>query len=284
MSTKQAELSNQELLTQIEKNRYLIPCKCTICNKPFDDIILGSRHISEKHQKREVKNVIENLTWDVKSDLKNWEILQSLKIKRDTIISRLTNENAIKQATIPEIVEIARRKLNITKLIENLQVDLSKIEAKQTRKEETEDVEDIEEELSEKGFDESEEGKEEEEYEIEDMEEASKEDEKKEVEEDLIDELEEEGEEIAGSRTQVAQSSGEIETITSPEDIENLAELLDHEVEKYIRSVKRIPMAIEVKRYLESKKGKTPMLYKLADQLDYYLGVSKAALMLRASK
>jgi len=279
LSTKQVEL-----LTQIEKNRYLIPCKCTICNKPFDDLILGSRHVSEKHQKREIKNVIENLTWDVKTDLKNWEILQSLRIKRDTIISKLTNENAIKQAAIPEIIEIARKKMNITKLIENLQVDLSKIDAKQTKKEEAEDTEELEEEISEKGFSDSEEGREEENYEIEEAEEVSEEDQKKEIDEDLINEFEDEGEEITDSETQESPSSGEIETITSTEGIENLAELLDHEVEKYVRSIKRIPMAIEVKRYLESKKGKTPMLYKLGDQLDYYLGITKAALILRASK
>jgi predicted XRE-type DNA-binding protein len=279
LSTKQ-----EGLITQIEKNRYLIPCKCTICNKSFEDLILGSRHVSEKHQNREVKNVIENLTWDVKSDLKNWEILQSLKIKRDTIISRLTNENAIKQATIPETIEIARKKVNITSLIENLQVDLSQIEAKLTKKEEAEDAEEIEEELSEKDFSDSEEGREEEVYEIEEEEEVSSKDQKKEIEEDLINELEDEGEEINESETQESQSSGETEIITETEDIENLAQLLDHEVEKYVRSIRRIPMAIEVKRYLESKKGKTPMLYKLEDQLDYYLGVTKAALILRASK
>jgi hypothetical protein len=266
----------QEFLNQIEKNRNLIPCKCSICAKSFPDIIIGSHHISDQHPKREKRNVIENLTWDIKNDLKHWEILQSLRLKRDRIISKLKDENAIIQAKIPEVIDIARKKVNVIKLIETLEVDLSKKEDKASKKEESE--EEVEEEIHESDFGGSEDDSSAEEGE------SSAEKSKSEESEEIIDEYEEESEESSESGTKDSKSSQEIEVVTNKEEITKLTELLEHEVEKFLRSLKRIPMAAEVKRVLESKKGKSPLLYKMEEQIDYYLGVSKAIEILKLSK
>ena len=266
----------QEFLTQIEKTRYLIPCKCSICAKSFPDLILGSHHVSDQHPKREKKNVIENLTWDIKTDLKHWEILQSLRLKRDKIISKLKDENAIIQAKIPEVIDIARKKVNVLKLIETLEVDLSKKQEAASKKEESE--EEVEEEVHESDFGDSEDDSSAEEGE------SSAEESESEEAEEILDEYEEEGEEASESSTKDSKSSQEIEVITNKEEITKLTELLEHEVDKFLRSLKRIPMAAEVKRVLESKKGKAPMLSKMEEQVDYYLGISKAIEMLKLSK
>lgn len=39
-------------LKLISKSRYLIPCKCVICDKKFEDIIIGGAHVYEKHKDR----------------------------------------------------------------------------------------------------------------------------------------------------------------------------------------------------------------------------------------
>lgn len=266
----------QEFLGQIEKTRYLIPCKCSICSKSFPDIIIGSRHVSEQHPRREKRNVVENLTWDVKSDLKYWEILQSLRIKRDRIISKLKDENAIIQAKIPEVIDIARKKVNVVKLIETLEVDLSKKEEKESKKDESE--EEIEEEISESEFDSEEESDAEEEGE------SSAEKGESEESEELEDEYEEEDEDSSEKNVKDSKASQEIEVVTSKEEITKLIELLEREVDKYLRGLKRVSMANEVKRVLESRKGKAPMIDKMEEQLDYYLGVSKAIETLKYGK
>jgi predicted XRE-type DNA-binding protein len=271
--------NQQEFLNQIEKTRYLIPCKCSICAKSFPDIIVGSRHVSEQHPRREKRNVVENLTWDVKTDLKHWEILQSLRLKRDRIISKLKDDNAIMQAKIPEVIDIARKKVNVLKLIETLEVDLSKKEEKASKKDESEE-EEVEEEIRESDFGGSEDDSSAEEAEADSSAEESESGESEEV----LEEYEEEEEESSESASKDSKTSQEIEVITNKEEITKLTELLEHEVDKFLRGLKRISMAGEVKRVLESKKGKSPMLYKMEKQIDYYLGISKAIETLKYSK
>lgn len=270
--------NQQELLSQIEKTRYLIPCKCNICSKSLPDILVGSRHVTDQHPRREKRNVIENLTWDIKNDLKHWEILQSLRLKRDKIISKLKDEDAIIQAKIPEVIDIARKKVNVLKLIETLEVDLSKKEDNASKKDESE--EEVEEEIRESDFGGSED---ESSAEEEESDSSAEEGESEESEEDL-EEYEEEEEGSSESGTKDSKASQEIEVVTSKDEIAKLTELLEHEVDKFLRSLKRVSMAGEVKRVLESKKGKSPMLYKMEEQLDYYLGISKAIETLKYSK
>ncbi|HUY00590.1 MAG TPA: hypothetical protein VMV49_13605 [Candidatus Deferrimicrobium sp.] len=271
-------LKVDELLSRIEKDRYLISCKCSICNKPFKDLILGSLHISEDHPKRPIKNVIENLSWDLKEDMKNWDILLSLKEKRDQVIAELKDENAINQAQIPEVIDIARKKVSITKLIGEIQAELSTKEIKPHKKEEAEDIEEeIDEEIDENEFAGSDEEENKTNSEIEGEEESNEIIDETEAEDE--DETEDEEDEEAESGK--SQATGEIEVISNKEEIPNLIRLLENEVDKYLRSIKRVTMASEVIRVRDAKKKRPPMLYKLADQLDYYLGVSKAVQILK---
>ena len=163
MSSK--PLKPAEIIKNVEKTRYLIPCKCKICNKSFDDLILGTLHISTDHRKREKTNVIDNLSWNVRDDLKKWDVLQELRAKRDLIINKLSDEKAIDQATIPDIVEIQRKKADISEIMKALLSDLEKAEKKPEAAESAEDEEEeeeLEEDVDERDFEDSEEEDEEE--------------------------------------------------------------------------------------------------------------------------
>lgn len=258
-----------DVLTRIAKDRYLITCKCKICNKSFKDIILGSQHIYENHPKREIKNVVENLSWDLQDDLKQWKTLQKLKSKRNAIIARLTDETAINQAEIPEKIEIVRRQVSISELIKTLQEELIKKDIKSKKKEEDEEV-DVEEEIDERDFETSDED----ESDVDEGTGTNNNEDKEDI--DLSDEDEE-------SPSKKSKSQGKIEVINDKAEIPKLIELLEREVDKYLRSIKRVSMADDVKRALERKSKKRPNLVKLADRLDYYLGVSKAVQILKAS-
>ncbi len=263
------------VLTRIEKDRYLITCKCKICNKSYKDLILGSQHVYENHPKREIKNVIENLSWDLQDDLKQWKALQKLKSKRDVIIARLTDDIAINQADIPEIIEIVRRKVSISELIRTLQEELTKKEDKSQKKEEVnveEEIEEADEEIDERDFETSDE----EVGEIAVNTEISETEDEESI--DLSDDDEEEE-----SSAKKSKSKSKIEVINDKAEIPKLIELLDREVDKYLRSIKRVSMADDVKRAVEGKKKKRPNLFKLADRLDYYLGISKAIQILKDS-
>jgi len=262
------------VLARIEKDRYLIACKCKLCNKSFKDLLIGSQHVYENHPKREIKNVIENLSWDLQDDLKHWKTLQKLKSKRDVIIARLTDDTAINQAEIPEIIEIVRRQVSISELIKTLQEELTKKEIKPKKKEEAdveeEIAEEIDDEIDERDFETSDE----EEGEVDEGAATS------ETEDDL-DLSDDEDEEESNSKK--SKTTGKIEVINDKAEIPKLVELLEREVDKYLRSIKRVIMADDVKRAIEGKGKKRPNLFKLADRLDYYLGVSKAVQILKDS-
>ncbi|MHA1264332.1 MAG: hypothetical protein ACTSRS_03775 [Candidatus Helarchaeota archaeon] len=272
MSTR----SENEILADIEKNRYLISCKCKICNKNFKDIILGSQHVYNDHPKRAVRNVIDNLTWDYNNDLRQWTKLQALKAKRDMIITKLTDEYAISEAKIPEIIEIARRNVNITGLIETLLKEMIQKEESSKKKEEDEEIE-IEEDIDERDFEITDEDEE-----SNTIEEAVNDDEELEKIINDDEELEENNEEDNGI-SPPSTTKNKVEVITNKSEIPKLIELLERELEKYIRRIRRISMAEDVKKALEGKKKKRPNLYKLADQLNYYLGISKAIQILKSS-
>lgn len=270
----------EEVLTRIEKDRYLISCKCNICNKTFKDLIIGTQHVYMDHPKRENRNVIDNLSWDLQDDLKQWKILQKLKLKRDLIISKLTDENAIKKAEIPEVFEIVRRKVSLSDLIKTLEEELATKEVKSKKAEDEEVAEEEDEEIDERDFEDSDDEEPEEENasngDIEDEDLAEDE------EEDLEDEEEEEEEDEEAS-SKKAKTQDKVEIINDKAEIPKLIELLEREVDKYLRSIKRVSMADDVKRAVEAKKKKPPNLYKLADQIDYYLGVSKTVQLLKDS-
>ncbi|TFG05144.1 MAG: hypothetical protein EU536_02890 [Promethearchaeota archaeon] len=272
-------IKTDELLTRIEKDRYLISCKCKLCNKQFKDIILGSQHVYDEHPKREIKNVVDNLVWDLQTDLKQWNLLQTLKLKRDAIINRLNDEKAINKAEIPATIEIVRRKVDISELITTLQEELATKEPKAKKKEgeseseETEDAEEeIEEEIDERDFEDASDDS------SEDTDSTNNAD--AELEDDDL--LEDEDEDET-SGTPKSKSQEKAEIINDRAEVPKLIELLEREVDKYLRSIKRISMADDVKRALDGKKIKRPNLNKLAEQLDYYLGISKAIRILKDS-
>ena len=263
MSTK-----SEEILKRIEKDRYLISCKCSICNKSFKDIILGTQHITDEHPKREKNNVIDNLTWDVKDDLKKWEILQELRTKRDEIINMLSDTKAIEGANIPEVVEIQRKKANISGIMSALIADMKKPDEEEAQEEEEEEEEeDIEEELDERDFESSDDDEDTEE----DEETSGTKDTNNDIEDDADEETDDEPDDGKGSK----KSKGKKR---------NLCELLEREIEKYSDAIKRLPMASEVEKLIKTKKRNKLRLYKYADQLDYYLGVAKAVSLIKESK
>ena len=239
-------------MNQIEKDRYLIPCKCLICNKHYKDLLLGSQHVYEDHTDREKKNVIENLSWDLQFDLKKWEILQQLIAKRDIIISKLSDIYAIEQASIPEVVEIQRKKANISEIMNALLRDLEKKEKTSEDKEIDEEIEDIEEEIDERDFESLE---------------------TKEIKEQTSSKKEKDDEKSEAVKSTSSKVSKR----------RNLCELLEREVEKYVDAIKRLTMAEEVDKALSSKKKSQVKTYKLADQLDYFLGVAKAIKIIKES-
>ncbi len=245
-----------EILKRIEKDRYLIPCKCLICNKSFPDVVLGTHHISKDHPKRKIKNVIDNLSWNIKDDLKKWEILLELKAERDRIINKLNDENAIKQAKIPDIVEIYRKKADISEIMKALIRDFETSEAKQEVEEE-EEIEEIEEELDERDFESSDDSEDGNEEEI-----------------SIKSEGEKDENEIEDSKPSTGKKAKK----------RNLCDLLERELEKYVDSIKRLSMASQVEQALKYKNKEKIRLYKLAQQLDYYLGISKAIKIIKASK
>jgi len=260
-------LNSDELLKQIEKDRYLIPCKCKICNKSFKDVLLGTQHVYDKHPKREIKNVVDNLSWNIEADLKKWEILQILKIKRDKIINKLNDERAIEAANIPSVVEIQRKKADISGIMQPLISNLEK--AKQSVKnsessanELEEEVEEIEEDIDERDF----EGSEDDEENYEKKEPADSPDIEEGVEK-------EEREEIEENRPKAGQ----------PPRKRKLCDLLEREVEKYLNAIKRLNMSSEVEKLFNSRKKSQATLDKYMKQLDYFLGVAKAARILKTN-
>ncbi len=251
-------INSEELLKRIEKDRYLIPCKCKVCNKTFKDVVLGTQHVYDDHPKRDVKNVIDNLTWNLDDDLKKWKVLQVLKVKRDKIINKLSDERAIDAATIPDLVEIQRKNADISGIMQPLLSDLEKTEKPAKKEEATEEEpeEDIEEDLDERDFESSEDAEEDEE----------------DTEEDTMD-SDEEPEELEDEKPRAGQSVKK----------RNLCELLEREIEKYLNAIKRLSMSTEVEKSLSSRKRSQATLDKYEDQLDYFLGVARAVKILKDS-
>ncbi|MFX1294943.1 MAG: hypothetical protein ACFFD2_08850 [Promethearchaeota archaeon] len=245
--------TSDEILKRIEKDRYLIPCKCLICEEKFKDVILGSHHIFKKHPKRKIKNVIDNLSWDIKADLKKWEILQELKNKKDFIINTLSDETTIFQARIPDVVEIQRKKANISEIMKALLADFEKKEESLKNGEIEEDIDDIDEEIDERDFESS--------------------------EEDIADDDEE-------TTIEDAKKQENNKNITSRKTSKkkNLCELLERELEKYINNIKRLSMSSQVERIIKTNQSGQTQINRLAKQLDYFLGISKAIKIIKDSK
>lgn len=250
-----SELNEEEVIKNIEKSRYLIPCTCKICKNSFKDIVIAINHIATEHKKREKMNVIENLSWKIQDDLKKWKLLQELKIKRNMIISKLFDENAINQAKIPDIVEIYRKKADISGIMSALMTALEKPE-KKLEEGADEAVEELEEDIDERDFENSE-GEDEEE------EEGAK----------NFSEAEEDNEESEEGESKTDQTVKK----------RNLCELLERELEKFLNAIKRLSMSSEVEKSLSSTKKSKAFLDKYTEQLDYFLGVAKAVKIIKDS-
>lgn len=257
----------EKIIKQVEKDRYLIPCKCKICSKPFADIMVGIHHISNDHRNREEKNVIDNLSWNIEEDLKKWEILQELKTKRDEIINKLNDDKAIDQATIPDVVELHRSKADISEIMKALLSDIQKSEQSASTEGEEDEVEDVEEDVDERDFEDSEDEQEESET-FGDEEEPIETTETEDEEEEDDDEEEEDSQ---ASKTKGVKKR-------------NLCDLLEREIQKYLDNIKRLTMASQVEQAMKSRDKDKVKLFKFSEQLDYYLGVSKAVKIIKESK
>ncbi|NVM55205.1 MAG: hypothetical protein HWN66_15980 [Candidatus Helarchaeota archaeon] len=247
-----SELNEEEVIKNIEKSRYLIPCTCKICKNSFKDIVIATNHIATEHKKREKMNVIENLSWKIQDDLKKWKLLQELRIKRNMIISKLFDENAINQAKIPDIVEIYRKKADISGIMSALMTALEKPE-KKLEEGADEAVEELEEDIDERDFENSEGA-----------------------------DKEEEGEENFSEADNEESEEGESKTDQTVKK-RNLCELLERELEKFLNAIKRLSMSSEVEKSLSSTKKSKAFLDKYTEQLNYFLGVAKAVKIIKDS-
>ncbi|MHA1783776.1 MAG: hypothetical protein ACTSVY_06595 [Candidatus Helarchaeota archaeon] len=110
---------NLEDLELIEKQRYLIPCKCRICKKGFQDIMLAQRHVFEEHPDRKKKNIIDNIVWNLEDDMKKYRILQDLEAKRNSILKKLNDDREIEKAIIPPLLKIRKKEYQLKSFIDS---------------------------------------------------------------------------------------------------------------------------------------------------------------------
>ncbi len=111
---------SQESLRLIEKQRYLIPCKCRICNKGFEDIMICQKHIYKEHEKREKTNIIDNIIWNVEDDIKKYEILKKLEDERNLILKKLTDDKELEEIEIPLTIKIKNKEYELKSFIDSL--------------------------------------------------------------------------------------------------------------------------------------------------------------------
>ncbi|NHI93341.1 MAG: hypothetical protein EAX96_12720 [Candidatus Lokiarchaeota archaeon] len=113
-------MSSKDPLFLIEKQRYLIPCKCKICKKGFQDIMICQRHIFEEHSDREQRNIIDNMVWNVDDDAKKYAILQDLEEHRNLILKKLNDLNEIEKAEIPSKIKIRKTEYELKAFVDSL--------------------------------------------------------------------------------------------------------------------------------------------------------------------
>ena len=115
-----SEISKQEQLKLIEKQRYLIPCQCKICKSRFDDIILCQIHIFEEHPDRKNENIVDNMTWNVEADIRRYKILQELEGLRNRILKKLNDPREISESNIPSSIKIKNKEVNVNSFINSI--------------------------------------------------------------------------------------------------------------------------------------------------------------------
>ncbi|MHA1145912.1 MAG: hypothetical protein ACTSRW_14315 [Candidatus Helarchaeota archaeon] len=123
----------------IQRQRYLIKCKCKICNSVFPDIIEGQIHITDKHPDRTVRDVIKNLSWNIEDDARKYAKLQELEDKRKFLFKQLFDNKKILEASVPFKTTKGRSKrldeVEIKPIIDNItQGEYSKLQKKDLEK------------------------------------------------------------------------------------------------------------------------------------------------------
>ena len=111
---------SQDALKLIEKQRYLIPCKCKICKKGFQDIMICQKHIYDEHKNREKANIIENIVWNVDDDVKKYNILKKLEKERNAILKKLTDDRELEGIEVPSTLKIKTKEYGLQAFIESL--------------------------------------------------------------------------------------------------------------------------------------------------------------------
>ena len=124
---------SQDSIDLIEKQRYLIPCKCKICKKSFQDLMIGQKHIYEDHKDREKSNIIDNLIWNVDDDIKKYNILKKLEAERNLILKKLTEEKELENIEIPMKLKIKIKEYEIKSFIDSLSGKGDKPEEKEIK-------------------------------------------------------------------------------------------------------------------------------------------------------
>lgn len=113
-------MSSKDSITLIEKQRYLIPCKCRICKKGFSDIMLCQRHIFEEHPNREKRNIIDNMIWNVEDDVKKYEILQEMEDQRTEILKKLNDYTLLEKVEIPVKIKIKTKEYELKSFVNSI--------------------------------------------------------------------------------------------------------------------------------------------------------------------
>jgi len=113
-------MSTQDSINLIEKQRYLIPCKCKICKKGFQDLMIGQRHVYEDHKDREKPNIIDNLIWNVDDDIKKYHILKKLERERNLILKKLIDEKELEGIKIPNSLKIRTKTYELNSFIDSV--------------------------------------------------------------------------------------------------------------------------------------------------------------------
>ena len=111
---------SKEAINLIEKQRYLIPCKCNICKKGFSDIMLCQQHINEEHADREKRNIIDNMIWNVEDDTKKYAILQDLEDQRTIILKKINDLNEIEKIDIPVKIKIKNKEYELKSFVNSI--------------------------------------------------------------------------------------------------------------------------------------------------------------------
>ena len=113
-------MSNKDSIELIEKQRYLIPCKCKICKKGFSDIMLCQRHIFEEHPDREKRNIIDNMVWNVEDDVKKYAILQELEDQRTEILKKINDFTVLEKIEIPTRIKIKTKEYELKSFVNSI--------------------------------------------------------------------------------------------------------------------------------------------------------------------